>query len=331
MSILSSPRPDMPRSDVSVHALLKASYIFGDEHEQLLHANLCILEGASALYCTSGAQRYLSELHVMRETGAGRKRSSASSSAGGRIFANFRDLFLPSHFDAPIWTVVTMEDEEAVFAPIHIFRWLFPSLLGVLILSSLLLVSVETRRRFKPLDVLRSGALRLGGGDFNTRIEVTSGDEFEDLADSFNRMAAKLGNQFGFLTTMSNIDRILLSRPNRFKVAETVVRQVPESLGVNLFAVLVLESGHEDQARLFTYESESSRGVATQWVHVDEAFKADLAADDRHSLVVERSRAEGLQAFFPKGVDALRIYPLTDDRQQFGALLLNRARGRLLR
>lgn len=332
MSIPSSENPAAAGYRVGLHALLKNNYLFGDEHEQLLIADLCIFDGATALYCTTGAQKHLPGLSAMQSLEGDQRRSSWTAPETGRIFARFRDVFLPSHFDASSWTVVTIEEEDAVFAPIRIFRWLFPSMLAVLILSSLLLVSILTRRRFKPLDILRSGARRLGAGDFQTRIEVNSRDEFEELAESFNSMAAKLGNQFGFLTTMSNIDRILLSRPNRFKVAKTIVSQVPESLGVTLFGVLVLESGSdtggeggaEGDARLFSYEPVASDAVATEAVHVEPEFLRELATDDHPSFTVSRSRVSGgLRPCFRDGVDTLRVYPLAEGRRIFGALFLN--------
>jgi nitrogen fixation/metabolism regulation signal transduction histidine kinase len=47
--------------------------------------------------------------------------------------------------------------------------------------------------------------------DFDSRVKVTSGDEFEELATSFNNMAKQLGRQFNALTTMAQIDRAILS------------------------------------------------------------------------------------------------------------------------
>ena len=45
----------------------------------------------------------------------------------------------------------------------------------------------------EPLAKLREGTRRLGAQDFTARVHISSGDEFEELAGSFNNMAAKVG------------------------------------------------------------------------------------------------------------------------------------------
>lgn len=44
----------------------------------------------------------------------------------------------------------------------------------------------------RPVVVLKEGAAAIGAGDLAFRVDIRSGDEFEDLAGSFNRMAADL-------------------------------------------------------------------------------------------------------------------------------------------
>ena len=67
------------------------------------------------------------------------------------------------------------------------------ALLFVAILLFVLLVSVELRRVItRPVQRLKEGAAALGGGNLNFRVEIRSGDEFEDLARSFNSMAEAL-------------------------------------------------------------------------------------------------------------------------------------------
>ena len=48
------------------------------------------------------------------------------------------------------------------------------------------------RRMVVPIQALRTGAARIGGGDLSQRITVKTGDELESLADQFNEMAERL-------------------------------------------------------------------------------------------------------------------------------------------
>ena len=54
------------------------------------------------------------------------------------------------------------------------------------------------RRTLTPLAVLQAGTKRVGSGDFDGRVEIASGDEFEQLAGSFNAMSGQLRQPFFF-------------------------------------------------------------------------------------------------------------------------------------
>ncbi|MBJ6966129.1 HAMP domain-containing protein, partial [Vibrio cholerae] len=50
-----------------------------------------------------------------------------------------------------------------------------------------------------PIQALRSGAERIGGGDFSQRISIKTGDELEGLAHQFNDMGARLQESYADL------------------------------------------------------------------------------------------------------------------------------------
>jgi two-component system NtrC family sensor kinase len=55
------------------------------------------------------------------------------------------------------------------------------------------------RRMVVPIQALRAGAARIGGGDLSQRISVKTGDELEALADQFNDMARRLQDSYSDL------------------------------------------------------------------------------------------------------------------------------------
>jgi len=69
-----------------------------------------------------------------------------------------------------------------------VFSVLFVAILLFVLLVSVLLSRVITR----PVATLKEGAMALGDGNLDYRVEIRSGDEFEDLARSFNTMAGAL-------------------------------------------------------------------------------------------------------------------------------------------
>lgn len=55
------------------------------------------------------------------------------------------------------------------------------------------------RRMVGPIQALRSGAERIGSGDFAQRISIKTGDELEGLADQFNHMGSRLQESYADL------------------------------------------------------------------------------------------------------------------------------------
>ncbi|TKW76268.1 MAG: HAMP domain-containing protein, partial [Bradyrhizobium icense] len=55
------------------------------------------------------------------------------------------------------------------------------------------------RRMVGPIQALRAGAARIGGGDFGQRISIKTGDELEGLANQFNDMGERLQESYADL------------------------------------------------------------------------------------------------------------------------------------
>jgi signal transduction histidine kinase len=74
---------------------------------------------------------------------------------------------------------------------------------GYVLLGALALAFVAglflAGRMVVPIQALRAGAARLGGGDLSLRIAIKTGDEVEALADQFNEMAGRLQESYANL------------------------------------------------------------------------------------------------------------------------------------
>jgi signal transduction histidine kinase/CheY-like chemotaxis protein len=101
---------------------------------------------------------------------------------------------LVSHVQIPNvgWTVFVERPLTEVYAP------LIASLArtgGILLLVCVMGVGAAVllgRRVVGPIEVLRRGAARLEAGELDARLELKTGDEFEELAEDFNRMSHRL-------------------------------------------------------------------------------------------------------------------------------------------
>ncbi len=119
-----------------------------------------------------------------------------------RYNGHYRRVYLRG-FNSENWTVVVGESEEAMLATLSDFR---RSLSGFLVLTLavvVLLAAMRIRQSMEPLAQLREGTRRLAAKDFSARAHISSGDEFEELAESFNDMARQVGTLFEELEDLS--------------------------------------------------------------------------------------------------------------------------------
>jgi signal transduction histidine kinase len=97
------------------------------------------------------------------------------------------------------WTMfVELPVKEAYASLYQALQRLAIVLLGASIFAVLAGVFLA-RRMVGPIQALRIGAERIGGGDFAQRISIKTGDELEGLANQFNDMGARLQESYADL------------------------------------------------------------------------------------------------------------------------------------
>lgn len=110
-----------------------------------------------------------------------------------RAYVNsYWSLFLKYHFSTPPWTFVFSQSKTSIMAPVSNFMFIF-FLLVLLTFWIILLLSLRTiRNRTIPVEQLKAGAMKIAAGNFGHQLNISSGDEFESLAQTFNNMSTKL-------------------------------------------------------------------------------------------------------------------------------------------
>ncbi|MEN8143862.1 MAG: HD domain-containing phosphohydrolase [Gemmatimonadota bacterium] len=118
------------------------------------------------------------------------------SEEGTPRLAAYWPLYLSGVYAAPPWTFVVSEREARALLPLAGLRRILPLAVVLALLVVLLLSDYQVRRSLGPLNILKQGTARVAKGEFAELVEVRSGDEFEELANSFNEMASELAAQF---------------------------------------------------------------------------------------------------------------------------------------
>jgi putative nucleotidyltransferase with HDIG domain len=156
---------------------------------------LCVFDGHTALVCSSGVTpRVITAIAALPSNSAG----TVTDDQGTALVQTWT-VPLGYAYGAEPWVLAITRAQATVRAPLERFVrdfWLVV-LLSLLVVT---LVSVgQVRRSLRPLDQLMTATERLARRDFDTWIDVKTGDEFQDLGDAINALAADLKRQFDAL------------------------------------------------------------------------------------------------------------------------------------
>ena len=101
---------------------------------------------------------------------------------------------------APLgWTVFVEMPVKEALAPLYRSLMRNAALLALGVALAMSAALFLARRMVGPIRVLQAGATRIGAGELDGRIDIHTGDELEELAGGFNRMAADLQKSYAEL------------------------------------------------------------------------------------------------------------------------------------
>jgi adenylate cyclase len=247
------------------------------------------------------------------------------------------------------WFVLFEQPATQALAPIHdlLIR------IGVLVAFGLVLAILAgmllARRMLIPIQALNTGAQRLGGGDFEHRIDVKTGDELEQLADRFNNMAGQLHETYSDLERkVKERTRDLAQSVSELRALEEFGRAVASSL--DLDAVLrtvagrALEITKADAVLIYGFDAEARRfdlieagGIGKsadgnlRVISADDGLLGQAAANGQPIAIEDCATSDAnplTDAAIAAGFHSVLVVPLVDQQGVLGLLIaLRRSAG----
>jgi putative nucleotidyltransferase with HDIG domain len=225
----------------------------------------------------------------------------------------------------PGWTVVVSESKSSVVLEITDFTKRFIPVIGLALFVVAFLSNVQIRKSMDPLVELQAGTRRIAQRDFATQVHVTSKDEFQDLAASFNSMSGRLNKQFHALSAINDIDRAVLSALDTDTIIDSVLQGTRNVLACDGVSVSLSPAD----------------GAGPHWdlVAVDGTLDAKvqqdilISPDEEEELLVNRDHftvnaTNGRRAyldvpgFIEKGIDSFVVLPIFVQQQLSGIIAL---------
>jgi signal transduction histidine kinase len=141
----------------------------------------------------------MSKLTQVQAVQAGNAGTGSDSLQGAKNIQG-QDVLTASAPIAPLgWTMFVELPVEEAYASLYAALQRLAIVLAAASIFAVLAGIFLARRMVVPIQALRAGAERLGGGDFAQRISIKTGDELEGLADQFNDMGARLQESYADL------------------------------------------------------------------------------------------------------------------------------------
>jgi len=209
---------------------IDAAYLWGtsDKDAMLPTAELCVLDQTNNLLVTTLDRPIgLMKKMVFKPSGSSVLKFSWKYENEEYLASNWK-LFLKPRFLISEWTIVLSQIKIDLLSPIHNFKVIFSLVILLSLWMVVILSMVFIRRSLIPLAKLKEGTQRIAKSDFNSPVSITSGDEFEELADSFNTMSGQLNRQFKALSTVAEIGNAtttILDISNLLKTEMSVIQR----------------------------------------------------------------------------------------------------------
>lgn len=229
---------------------------------------------------------------------------------GTDYLTNFWSIPLKFTFVSPHFIVVLSESSSASLAFLAGFKTDF-TLVMFVSLSVVVLLSInQIRKSLVPLEKIREGTRRIAMKDFASRVEVSSKDEFEEVAGSFNAMASQLGRQFQALATMSEIDRDILSVLDVGKIVNTVLTRMHDLLPCDSVSITLRESKTSDRATLHLWDGMAERGIQVKAVQLADQEISILGKNPDQMMALDEGKTPSLKPLTILGIKSCLILPI---------------------
>ena len=237
--------------------------------------------------------------------------------------ASFWTVSLQGSYSSPNWITVLSEPKAYVLEPMAYFKKIFILVILASLWVVLLLSINQIRRSLVPLEKIKEGTQRIARRDFNSRVTVTSGDEFEEVATSFNTMATQLGKQFKTLTTMAEVDRLILSSLDIEKIVNTILTYMREIFPCECVSVTIVDSNDLNKTQIYVGESKYENEKQRETIELKPEELQKLS-DNPHTLLIELDEVlpSYLAPLASRGIKSFLVLPIFLKQKLSGIITL---------
>lgn len=217
---------------------VRPASIWSPDDRLSAESDLLCVDAAGRLIFASGATNVQGALRAVtdREDVSGTIRWSDNR---GRRVGGYWTLFMRHGFDTQ-WVVLSTLEERSLLAAARGYRATFPLVVALTLLVAVYVSAHQIRRQLVPMEKLHAATRWIASGNLDHVVQIKTGDEFEELAESFNGMSRRVSGLLEMRKVLIEIGISLVAERSIDGVFETVVRGARTMLTCRGAAVLTL-------------------------------------------------------------------------------------------
>jgi putative nucleotidyltransferase with HDIG domain len=245
--------------------------------------------------------------------------------SNNRLFdATSWNLLLRPRFASDSWTIVLSRNHQDSLAPMEHFQSIFPYVIALAVWIVFLFSLIQIRRTLVPLEKLRDAITEISKQKFESRVEIDSGDEFQDLGHAFNLMSTKLGRQFRALEATNEIDHAILASLNRPGIVAAVSRGMATLLPCDSCGVVQFGEEQDDGpvAVNIAFCAAGTSTLPLQSLQIGPDDLRQLRHNPKIQVLSEKDRVpQFLSPFAERGMKTFLVVPVFFDRKLLAAIV----------
>ena len=175
--------------------------------------------------------------------------------------ACFRWIFMEPEFLIPGLNITFVQSKTDAFLQMVEFKKIFPQVVLLSLLVTVILSIYFIRNSLKPLRMLKEGTHQIADNNFNHRVEIASRDEFEELGEAFNQMAVQLNDQFNTLETSAQITRSVLSSLETQEILNTVISRMTDCFSCEAVGIGLVNRDRSGRIQCCLAGSQAENGI----------------------------------------------------------------------
>jgi two-component system, NtrC family, sensor kinase len=203
------------------------------------------------------------------------------------------------------------------------------------ILSAILSLAIslaQARRLVQPIVTLQGVVGEVAQGDFTARASLDSGDEIQELANSFNTMADTILDRNRILESVRFAGQQLLSTDDWTTVVDGVLRSLGEAAAVSrayVFENTATENGSTVSQQLYEWLAPGVPSTQAQWQHFewDRSAVADWVPRLRRGEMIAARRPHEVEPHIDGRIQLVLVTPIRVGDEWWGLLGIDQYAG----